>query len=354
MKAISAAVALVCIGIAPYAALARNSGVSTFDFGAGGCNECHSGGNEPVVVISGPEFVRPLSTHEFRVRISPPSNGLQSLGGFHAAAPQGTLFAGGKYDSLTTTMIGEGGTTEVTHSSRKGPSGRTVNFSFLWQAPASFSNVTLTAWGNAVNGDLSNTGDRAAQATFAVLDGELGLCPPAPISCTTPGKSTFVFNDSLDDAKDAVSFQWSKGPAVGAADFGDPTTSSDFALCIYRDSALISELDIPSATTCDTKACWSISGDPLAPKGYKYKNKAGAPTGVRSAKLSAGLAGKSKLQVKAKGIDLPDLALAPVGAATVTVQLINTATAICFGDVYSGAEISKDEPAKFKAKADNL
>ena len=47
------------------------------------------------------------------------------------------------------------GRAEITHTGPKSAMGGVTTFSFLWTAPSSFSSVTLQAWGNAVNGNIS-------------------------------------------------------------------------------------------------------------------------------------------------------------------------------------------------------
>ncbi len=146
---------------------AFSNGISTLSFGSSGCNNCHTGGTPPVVTLSGPTLVAPGSTAEYTLRVS--TVGSQTRAGMNASmTPSGTLGTGGPDAANTRTISGPSSRTEVTHNSAKPASAGTVAFSFLWNAPSSFSSEALRVWGNAVNGNGSTSGDRAALATLTV------------------------------------------------------------------------------------------------------------------------------------------------------------------------------------------
>lgn len=330
-------------------ALAYSGGISTDSFGMNGCNDCHGGGNDPVVEVIGPEFVAPLSTHEYTVRIS--ATDLQPSGGFNLDTNGGALNLGGKYSAQTTIVTTGAMEEQLTHSSAKAASGDFVQFSFLWTAPASFSTVDFSVWGNAVDATGGTANDKAAQTTFVIANGDLGLCPPSPGPCTPFGKSAFAYSDQTDDAKDSFSFTAAKGSSLPSASLGNPTTSTDYFLCVYKDALLVREIDIPAATLCNGVPCWSVKGDPMSPDAYSYKDKIAAPHGVRTGKFVAGTDSDAKVVLKGKGVNLPDTAFLPIGASTLTVQLMNSTTSMCVGESFSGSEITKDVDGKLKAKA---
>lgn len=178
-----------------------------------------------------------------------------------------------------------------------------------------------------------------------------GICDPAPrAGCLTPGKSSLKIVDHSDDAKDSVRFQWSKGPQVAFADFPDPVSTANYALCVYENAALIMQVDAPRGGTCDVKPCWAVKGAPPNQKGYLYKDKPATPSGMQLLKLQKG-AGKSKLLAKGKGVHLSDPAALPVMGGTVAVQVANDVNANCWGDTYTGGEILLDDGVKLRAKA---
>ncbi len=121
---------------------------------------------------------------------------------------------------------------------------------------------------------------------------------PGPGECQHLDKhrdSVSIRNDDPDDTKDRFSWKWKNGPAMSSADFGMPTTTTDYTLCVFdqEDSRVLGSLEIPAG------AGWTS-----APGGFQYKSKV---PGVGSLKVqlraSAG-SPKSKIQVRAKGPDI--------------------------------------------------
>ncbi len=162
---------------------AFSGGISSLSFsGAGGCNDCHAGGLVPVVTLTGPASVDPDATHEYTVTVS--DVGSQDLAGLNVAAALGVLGTGGGNAASTQGILGAGGRTEITHTGPKSAMGGVTTFSFLWTAPSSFTSVTLQAWGNAVNGNVSTTGDRSARITLDVINS--GLPTAVPTMTPTP------------------------------------------------------------------------------------------------------------------------------------------------------------------------
>lgn len=135
-------------------------------------------------------------------------------------------------------------------------------------------------------------------------------CPDAPLAgCRMAEKGSLVLKDKTPDKGDTLVWRWSKGESTTAADFGDPTAGNDAQLCLYEESGAQPDL-VLSATalgggTCRKKPCWKSLGD----KGWKYKDKDGAPNGLRAITLKAGNAGKAKISVvgKRENLPMPDL-----------------------------------------------
>jgi hypothetical protein len=174
----------------PAAAHAASGGIGSNVFGSTGCPACHSGGLLPSVVLSGPTVVTPGNTYTFSFTIW--GNPLQAHAGFNVAAPDGVLSLGGPYVDGTRTIIGAGGRTEITHDAPQPGVGLflTVDFSFQWTAPADFTSVVITAWGNAVNLSGWTDGDNAASESIEVFS-DAAQTPtdtptptPTPLPCT--------------------------------------------------------------------------------------------------------------------------------------------------------------------------
>lgn len=154
---------------AGYVAPARgfSAGVTTEAFSPGlGCNQCHSGGTVPDVRLLGPTSVTPGSVTEYTFEVDTVAS--QNLAGFNVSALEGVvasgeLMVGGSNASNTqqVSLIGDPTVQEITHAGAKSPVSGTVRFSFLWQAPLTEGVTTITAWGNAVNGNSIQTGDAA-------------------------------------------------------------------------------------------------------------------------------------------------------------------------------------------------
>jgi hypothetical protein len=316
---------------------AFSTGIASTSFGASGCNQCHSGGSTPTVTLTGPTGLVAGSTAAYTLQIT--AIGSQNEGGLNVRATDGTLAVGGSDSANTQTIAGAGGFAEITHTGPKTQSSGFVTFSFLWTAPSTPGNVTMTGWGNAVNGDFHRTGDAAAMATLVVgvTAGSPTPTPPpgcatTPLSgCRTPiasEKSKFIVKSNSDASKDGVTWSWTKGAASSLADFGDPANgSTSYHLCVYDESAgvpaAVMAMTVPPGGTCGGNPCWAAKKT-----GFLYKDKSLTNDGIMLVKLKSGADGKAKVLVKGKGGNVP--VPTPVGPGlfaqdtAVIVQLVNS------------------------------
>ncbi len=202
------------------------------------------------------------------------------------------------------------------------------------------------------DGDLDMAlSDEIADTVKIMQNGDLpsALCPPAPITCRTPfigGKALLQLKDKTPDSGDQLVWKWLKGPTTPLADYGNPITTDDYALCLYDNGALVTSANADHGGVCRGTPCWSAK-----PTSLQYKNHDGSPSGTQSIKLKEGLVdGGASIAFKAKGakVAMPD-----VGALTgpVVVQLQRSGGAPCFGATYS-APFLKHDAASFKDKAD--
>jgi len=167
------------------AAHANSFGVTSLLFRSGGCNECHAGGQTPTVQLTGPTMVTAGATNEYTLQIS--AVGSQNKGGLNVSTTAGVLAVGGADAVNTQAVTGAAGRKEITHTAPKAAVDGVVTFTFLWTAPTPFSSATLTAWGNAVNGDAFNSGDRAASTTLTITaDVSVATPTPTPTMIPTP------------------------------------------------------------------------------------------------------------------------------------------------------------------------
>jgi hypothetical protein len=174
------------------------------------------------------------------------------------------------------------------------------------------------------------------------------ICGSAPrLDCRTPiqsGKASLQIKNVADDSKDALQWKWLKGAATTAGDLGDPTTTTDYTLCVYDAAGLSLRMAVPHGGSCAGKDCWAAK-----PGSFGYKDKVAAADGVQQLQLKAGVpAGRAKIQLKGRGAALglpPSLALTP----PLTVQL-QAANGTCWGATYGTP--STNTAAGFAAKAD--
>ena len=196
---------------------------------------------------------------------------------------------------------------------------------------------------------FEGTEDTLNATAFGLSTGADSCDATPEVGCRVAGASLVLVKDKTPDKSDLLLFKWLKGEETLIADLGDPLVSSDYRLCVYDSTGLIREAQAPAGGTCAGKACWKTLGSPLAPKGFKYKDKDTTAGGTLTVTMKAGTAGKPKIIWKAKGENLTDGALSPVG--TVTAQILNEETGVCFTQDFSVASAIKNQPDQFKAKA---
>ena len=167
-------------------------------------------------------------------------------------------------------------------------------------------------------------------------------CPAAPQTCRTAARSILLVKDKAADDKDKLVWKWIKGESTSQSEFSDPRTTANYAFCVYAGtaSALVGEAVVPPGST---------DWQELSTKGYKYKYSTGSADGITKVLLKGSDQDRSKVLVKGKGTDLPDLTL-PI-SPPVTVQLVNGDTGLCWGADFSAAQLLKNDSSLLKAKA---
>jgi hypothetical protein len=169
----------------------------------------------------------------------------------------------------------------------------------------------------------------------------IGGCPSNAVVCRTAQKNILIIKNKLDNTKDKLIWKWIKGANTTQAEFADPITTANYALCFYGgpSAALIGDADVaPSAN-------WK----PISTKGFKYKDTSGAQDGITKVILKGSLSNKSKVLVKGKGNGLPDFTQPFLPAdLPIIVQLRNNQTGICWEGSF-GSPIKNTE-ALFKDK----
>lgn len=174
------------------------------------------------------------------------------------------------------------------------------------------------------------------------------LCPATPQACrasTLSGKSLLKIKDRTPDDKDLIIWKWLKGAATTIGEFGDPTSTDAYTLCLYDNGAFVTSATAPAGGTCGSANCWVGDGDR-----FTYKDKLRDPQGVQKLALRAGGDGDARILFKGKGADLPMPNLASL-TGPLDVQIINSTGSVCWGATYS-APFHLNDGVNFKDKSD--
>jgi hypothetical protein len=187
------------------------------------------------------------------------------------------------------------------------------------------------------------------------LDGDEGGPPPTGFACASapepgcraPGKATLVVKDNVTDTKDRLIWKWLKGDATTTGDFGSPTASHDYELCVYDGSGtLVTSAGAPAAGVCAGTPCW----DALGTKGFRYKDKDLTPDGLLKVLLRSGDAGKAKVVAKGKGLNL-DVPALPIGGGDfpLVVQMQGE-QGECWSSTFDSGDVVRNDAGQLKAK----
>jgi hypothetical protein len=122
----------------------------------------------------------------------------------------------------------------------------------------------------------------------------------------TEPSGSFELRTLSSTRKDRLGWKLTDLPDTEVDDFGDPTMSTDVAVCpFYRDeihgATLLTSFRAPAASTCGTRPCWK-----RLRTGFKYRDGQAASDGLSSVALKAGTAGSARIIAKGRGPNLPD------------------------------------------------
>ena len=154
-----------------------------------------------------------------------------------------------------------------------------------------------------------------------------GDCPVSPSSlCRTAAKNKVLIKNKADNGKDKLIWKWTKGAATTQTEFGDPTTTANYALCFYAGAtpALLQSGD-RAAGRRQVGGARQQGLQVQGPRRHQRRDHQDHPEGRRS--------GKSKALVKGKGAALPDFDSdlpIPNGNLPLIVQLRNNQNGICW------------------------
>jgi hypothetical protein len=125
------------------------------------------------------------------------------------------------------------------------------------------------------------------------------LCPDTPATdCLEAARSSFQMRDDGSDGKDQLRWRWTRGAEVTYAQLGDPATTTAYALCVYDRTGGVAAL--VASSLVPNNGAWRGRD----PKGWQFKDKAGAFDGAQKIQLKTGVASRSKAQWGARGVNL--------------------------------------------------
>lgn len=127
--------------------------------------------------------------------------------------------------------------------------------------------------------------------------------------------------------QNSTTWKWVSSGTVAPGDFGDPTATTTYVLCVYDQTGLLMTATAPAGGTCAGRPCWIATST-----GTKYANKTLVPDGLKQVSLTAGPVGEAKIVIAGKGANLPapTLPLAP----PVQVQLRREDASTCWDATY--------------------
>jgi hypothetical protein len=142
-----------------------------------------------------------------------------------------------------------------------------------------------------------------------------------------------------------LAWKFRKGEATSLGDFGAPTSTTAYDLCISDvTGTTIFGASIPPGGTCGTKPCWKV----LRNRGYKYNDPTGTAAGIRQIRLrGTGEDGRTSVIVKSRGENLAPPVL-PLNLP-VTVRL-GASNGECWADTFLTDGMYRNTSTQFSGR----
>lgn len=232
----------------------------------------------------------------------------------------------------------------VEYTSREGTAGRGPKLVLdIFVPPTNTPTATPTA-------TPTSTPTATPTATFTP-DPRCGALPIAGCrQSVEANKSSLKLRDKGGE-KDQLTFKWAKGEETDIGDFGDPSSATTYAVCLYDETAgtpsLVFEALVPPGGSCGGKACWKETR-----KGFRYADKQAVRDGIKRLDLKSGPAGTPGILVVGRGSNLVLPTLPLRQDQRVFAQVKNDhQSGECWEARFSGPARNSDA-GKFKDKGD--
>jgi cysteine-rich repeat protein len=129
--------------------------------------------------------------------------------------------------------------------------------------------------------------------------GGVGCLPSVRPYCAEPGRGTRIeLRNGGTDAHDALAWRWAdQAPGEG---FGDPTTSTDYELCVFTTpdagTAPLLAFSAAGGSSCGERPCWRATA-----RGFRYRSTAG---GLSAISLRAAPGKGQRISARGRGASL--------------------------------------------------
>ncbi len=191
------------------------------------------------------------------------------------------------------------------------------------------------------NGTPCDDGDPCTRPDTCQAGTCTGTGPVLTCKTAPTGGALLAIDNRTPDTRDRLWWSWHKGPATTFAEFGNPATTTTYALCLYDDVSGTPQRRM-------TKIIPPGSRWKAYTRGFRFHDTTLAIGGLQSIVLTDGGAGHAGLELRGRGrpLELPGLPFAK--QPSVVIQLLNDTT--CWSSTYSTA--TTNGLVRFKAKSD--
>ena len=171
---------------------------------------------------------------------------------------------------------------------------------------------------------------------------------------TVPGASRLTLKPELGRS-DSVKWRWTRGEETGSDDFGDPTATDDYNLCIFETTGpgstqLMRATAIPAGGTCGGEPCWTPLGTPPGERGFRYESR--NQFGFASLLLRPGAEGRARITLRCgtEPINGYGHLYYPLNAQPPVIMQLQREDGTCWEARYTTPLVSTD--TRFRARSD--